>query len=221
LFKETRLYMKYGQFKNRVLSLPLIKSRDLIKSEKETQIMRNQFKRWQEKGLVIKLKRGIYILNENDRKINPSRQFIANQLYAPSYVSLEYALNFYGIIPERVMEVTSITTKKTARFSNGLGSFVYQRIKPSAFRGFKAVKDERGLTYLMAEPEKAIVDFLYLNLSTIKTLGKGVFKDSYRFQNIGSLHQNKLKEFSKLFKSNRLTENIKILCEFIKKEKVG
>lgn len=211
--------MRYTEFKNRFMRSPLILSRDISMLEKDTQVIRNQLKRWQDKGLIVKLKKGFYLLNENDRKINPSKQFIANQLYAPSYVSLEYALNFYGLIPERVADATSVTTKKTARFANKAGSFVYQHIKPSAFRGFKAVKDEYALTFFIAVPEKAAVDFFYLNLDKIRSYDRDMFENSYRFQNVEKLKQKLIMDFAGLFRSNKLTKVSRLFCEFIKEEK--
>lgn len=211
--------MDYKQFKNSVLHLPLIPSKDLERGQSNKQIIRNQLRRWQDKGLIFKLKRGMYLLNANDRKINPSRQFIANQLYMPSYVSLEYALNFYDLIPERVSEVTSVTTKKTIRFVNDLGIFTYQHIKSKAFRGFKMTKDEMGLTFFIAEPEKAVIDFLYLNFDKIKISNKDVFESSYRFQNTETLSQRRIMELAGLFESEKLTRFAQLFCEFIRQER--
>lgn len=211
--------MDYKQFKNSVLHLPLILSKDLERGQSNKQIIRNQLRRWQDKSLIFKLKRGMYLLNVNDRKINPSRQFIANQLYMPSYISLEYALNFYALIPERVSEVTSVTTKKTIRFVNDLGTFTYQHIKSKAFRGFKMAKDEMGLTFFIAEPEKAVIDFLYLNLDKIKISDKDVFESSYRFQNTETLSQRRIMELAGLFESEKLTGFAQLFCEFIRQER--
>lgn len=211
--------MRYMEFKNKVINLPIIVSRDITFSQKNKQILRNQLKRWQDKGLIIKLRRGMYILNKNERKINPSSCFIANQLYSPSYVSLEYALNFYGLIPERVVELTCVTTKKTMRFVNDLGNFTYQHLKPETFRGFKAVKDNSGLTFFIAEPEKAVIDFLYLNIDKIKGSNIDIFKSSYRFQNTETLNQKRIVESAKLFNNKNLTKTAYLFCKFIKKEK--
>jgi len=86
--------------------------------------------------------------------------YVANHLYSPSYVSLETALSDYSIIPEVSMAVTSITTKTTRRFRNKHGLFIYRTVKPEAFAGYY-VEREGGFDILMAEPEKALVDFLY------------------------------------------------------------
>jgi len=104
--------MDYREFRDKYQNLPVILTKGLIKPKHEYLSLLNQIGRWQKKGLVIKLKRGVYMLNPNDRKINPSRLFVANQLYSPSYVSLEYALGFYGLIPEQAFDLTSVLPKK-------------------------------------------------------------------------------------------------------------
>ena len=207
--------MTYIEFKRKFQNAPVIASKDAVKLEKDRQIMRNQLNRWRKKGLVVRMKRGLYLLNRDDRRAEPDRGFIANQLYGPSYISLEYALGIYGLIPERVSDVTSVTTKKTARFKNELGVFVYQHVKPEAFRGFRAVKGESGMTVLMAEPEKAVVDFLYLNLERFTPGAREIFGESYRFQKTEGLKQGRIIDFAGLFGNRKLTAVAKDFCEFI------
>ena len=211
--------MRYDEFKKAVIRLPVISSKDMLFFEKKRQPIRNQLNRWCKNGAVIKLRRGIYILNEDDRRINPSKQSIANQLYSPSYVSLEYALYLYGLIPERVSEVTSITTRKTARFDNALGVFSYQHVKPAGFSGFRAVKDEAGLPVFIALPEKAVIDFLYLNARGAGSADSNIFSSSYRFQNTESLKVAELMRMAALFGNDRLKRAVKSFCRFIKNER--
>jgi len=208
--------MNYSEFKNKVLNLPYITSKDLTIFKDNKQIIRNQLTRWENKGLIIKLKRGVYLLNENDRKINPSRTFLANQLYSPSYVSLEYALNFYDLIPERVFDITSVTTRKTRTITNKLGEFVYRKIKADAYRGFQSLNDEAGLEYFIAFPEKAIVDFFFLNMGKFEKIEKDIFTSSFRFQNVDILNEAKLLRFVELFKNKKLERIIKVFVNFIK-----
>jgi len=211
--------MNYLNFKNKFRDMPIIFTKDLFNTEvKKMQLMCNQLSRWRQKGLIIKLKRGAYILNEADRKYNLSLQFIANQLYGPSYVSVEFAFNLYGLIPEKVSDVTSVTTRKTMVIKNDLGIFSYQHIKPDAFRGFKLLKEDSGLTVFIAEPEKAVVDFLYLNLSKIPIDNIAIFKDSYRFQNLEQLKMDRIIELSKLFNNPKLMKVAANFCDFIKEE---
>jgi len=211
--------MDYKRFKGRVQNLPIILSRHVIRFAEDKQNIRNQLERWRARGLVVRLRRGAYLLNPDDRRINPSKTYIANQLYAPSYVSMEYALNYYGLIPERVSTVTSITTKKTFRVINALGTFTYQHVKPAAFRAFTAAKDEAGLNFFIAEPEKAVVDFLYLNLKEFRDdEHAAVFEKSYRLQNTDILKTGKVMEFAKVFGSGKLRRVAVSLCAFIRKE---
>ena len=89
------------------------------------------------------------------------RYVIANHLYEPSYVSLFGALHYYSLIPEHVYETTSVTTRKTTRFEFSDRRFSFRTIKPALFFGYEAIpwKDQ---TYLIARPEKAILDLAYL-----------------------------------------------------------
>lgn len=107
-------------------------------------------------GLFWRLKRGLYTL----KSAAPSEEEIANLLYRPSYISFEYALAAYNILPEMTYSVTSATTLPTRRFEVGERTFAYYTIRREAFTGYIPLK-RNGRTVLMAEPEKALVDFLY------------------------------------------------------------
>ena len=115
--------------------------------------------RWKAKGWIYSLKRGLYELMYPD-DFNVADMYIANKLYEPSYVSLETALSNYSIIPEVSMAVTSITTKPTRRFKNRHGLFIYRTVKPIAFTGYHLEK-QGEFSIRVAEPEKALIDFLY------------------------------------------------------------
>lgn len=210
--------MRYQEFKQKVREYPLITRQYLDLLTTDLHSLQNQLVRWQKRNLIIKLKRGVYLLNKDERAISPSRLFIANQLYYPSYVSCEYALGYYDLIPERVVDVTSVTTRKTISFKNELGTFRYQHIKEDSFIGFKEVKDEAGLICFLAEPEKAVVDFLYLNLSKFKRDNREVLRDSCRFQNIGDLKKSKIKDYARMFKNKKLLAVAKSFCQFMKED---
>jgi len=212
--------MNYSTFRKKTQKQPLILTHNILMGGKEDkQAILNQLKRWQDKGLITKLRRGIFVLNSHDLKISPSMTYIANQLYGPSYVSLEYALSYYGLIPERATDLTSITTKKTQNFKNKLGVFTFQHIKREGFRGFTALKDDAGLTFFMAEPEKAILDLFYLGMSKFREKNyESMFEDFYRLQNIEMLSQKKLLKFANLFSSKKLLKITDALCAYIEKE---
>lgn len=123
---------------------------------------RNNLTHWCRKGLLVKLRNEYYAFPEY-RQVPGFSRYVANRIYSPSYISLHSALSFYGMIPEEVVQLTSVTTLKTARFENDFGSFHYQNVKESLYFGYdiKMLPDGRGV--LMATPEKALLDLLYLN----------------------------------------------------------
>lgn len=122
---------------------------------------RDNYVKWQNAGYLIPLRRGWYAFSDYVSKPGYAN-YVACKMYAPSYVSLFTALSYYGIIPEAVVDITCVTTQKTASFQNKFGKYSYQSIKPSLYFGFEPKKMLDGNYFLMATPEKAIVDLLYL-----------------------------------------------------------
>ena len=123
---------------------------------------RNCLTRWCRKGLLVKLRNEWYAFSEY-KQVPDFDHYIANRIYAPSYVSLHSVLSFYGMIPEEVLSLTSVTTLKTAKFENAFGTFSYQNVKESLFFGYELKTMLNGRTILFATPEKALLDLLYLN----------------------------------------------------------
>ena len=125
-----------------------------------------QLTRWVKKGYLLKLKNGIYAFNKDYEKIKGEE--VAAALYQPSYLSLESALSAYGFIPEIVYSYVSVTGKTNRIFDNKSGHFIYRHLKTELFWGYREVRTDTG-RYLIAEPEKAVLDYLYLNLSKINS----------------------------------------------------
>ncbi len=114
------------------------------------------------KGIIIRVKKGLYIFGDDYRRSPYSQEILANLIYGPSYISLDYALQHYGLIPERVEAVTSVTTGRSRRFSTPVGLFTYRMIPLKGFRiGMDRVKIGDGRAFLIATPEKALADKLY------------------------------------------------------------
>jgi len=123
---------------------------------------RNNLTRWCRKGLLVKLRNEHYAFPEY-RQVLDFAQYVANQIYKPSYISLQSALSIYGMIPEEVVQLTSVSTLKTAHFTNPFGAFHYQNVKESLYFGFEISSMPDGKGVLIATPEKALLDLLYLN----------------------------------------------------------
>jgi len=121
---------------------------------------KNNLTRWTQQNLLLRLRQGFYAFPEYVTQPNFSF-FVSNYIYKPSYVSLHTALAFYGIIPEAVTQITAVSSLKTADFQNAFGSFSYMKMKPDLFFGYKILPlGERNIH--IAQPEKAILDLLYL-----------------------------------------------------------
>ena len=203
--------MNFLRFKTQYQHSPLILSKALLNKNENKQTILNQLNRWNGKHLIVKLKRGIYLLNEHDRKIKPNNLFLANQLYSHSYVSLEYALDYYELINAKSTAITSVTIKKTAQFKNIEGEFVYKHIKPEAFQGFQMHKDENGLIFRLAYPEKALVDFIYLNLNQKIFVSRDEMLKVFHMKNLLKLSKRKTLDFTKLFMNQKLTRVVETI----------
>jgi predicted transcriptional regulator of viral defense system len=111
------------------------------------------------KGVIVRVKKGLYIFGESQRRRPFCRELLANLIYGPSYVSLEYALHYHGLTPERVETVTSVTCGRSRTFDTPVGTFAYRMIPLEAFRtGMDQVELDAGRSFLIATPEKALAD---------------------------------------------------------------
>jgi len=136
--------------------------------------------------VFLKMRNGLYAL----RVDLPSEGTMANRLYAPSYISFEYAMARYGLIPESVYTVTSATPKVTREFVVDKKCFTYARIKEQAYRGYGPRKID-GVTVFFAEPEKAFVDQHYFVDLKLKPLNDRL--------NVGKLNKKRVMEYAGLF----------------------
>jgi hypothetical protein len=112
-------------------------------------------------GSLVRVKKGIYVFGERYRRRPISQEVLANLLYGPSYISLEYALQSHELIPEKVQTVTSVCLGRSRRFSTPVGVYTYHGIPMKAFRlGVDRRESVGGCPFLMALPEKALADKL-------------------------------------------------------------
>jgi predicted transcriptional regulator of viral defense system len=126
--------------------------------------------RWQKKGYILKMRNRWYVFKDAESHENVE-WLAANLIYAPSYISLHTALSWYNLIPEMIAATTSVTSRKTNKFSTPMGYFDYHHIKPELF-GFGYSLEEMDTSgsisnnsrmILVATPQKAILDFFYIN----------------------------------------------------------
>jgi len=155
--------MKYQDLTS-LIKIPIFSKNDIVLAGGK--IFDYQLTRWVKKGYLLKIKNGIYVFKRDYKKIRGEE--IAAAIYQPSYLSLESALSAYGFIPEMVYAYVSVTGKINRTFDNDFGHFIYRHVKSELFWGYREVKTDTG-RYLIAEPEKALLDYLYLNLSKINS----------------------------------------------------
>lgn len=207
--------MKFDEFLDIYKDRPFIDSSTFSGYSENQEVLRIQVNKWQKKQYLIKLKKGLYVFSEKYRKTEINKEFIANFLVNPSYISLEYALNFYSLIPERVFTVTSITTKKTQSYNNSFGFFSYRSTKKELFSGYEFIKIQ-NYNILIALKEKALIDYFYFNKNKFDK--SFVSFNEMRFQNLETLNIGKLKEFSKKF-PQKIQKTVNLFIKYAKLEK--
>ncbi|OGC13549.1 hypothetical protein A2246_02470, partial [candidate division WOR-1 bacterium RIFOXYA2_FULL_37_7] len=169
-----------------------------------------QISSWQKNGYIIKIRNGVYAFSKRMGEL--SGEGIAQKIYSPSYLSYEKALSCYGFIPEMVYAFTLATPKTTRTFDNKFGKFIYHNIKKTLFFGYTQIQG-KSEPYLIAEPEKALLDFLYLKKSNIKSK-EDVLSFRFNWKEIKEkVNIAKLKKYLRVFNNKKLEELIKIFFE--------
>lgn len=157
--RNTQEYMQYLDLKTQLKDFPVFSIKDIEKLD--SSFHKQRLSEWQKKGYVKKVRQGFYIFS--DLEMNEQILFtIANRIYEPSYISLEMALSIFGIIPESVYGITSVTSQKTRNIKTPVGDFIYRHIQPELMFGYE-LREHDGNHYQIAELEKAILDYLYFN----------------------------------------------------------
>lgn len=140
---------------------PIFESSVLLSGNVDPQYVRLQLTRWVNSGRIFQLRRGLYSIAPPYRKETPHPFLVANHLKRASYVSLQSALSFYGLIPEVVTITTSVTGGRPCRFETPLGAYDFRHMKTDFLFGYQMI-DLGGQSALVAAPEKALLDLIYL-----------------------------------------------------------
>ncbi len=186
----------------------------LAGSAKPAQI-RLQLNRWIKSGKVIKWRRGLYSLAPPYQKEPPHPFVIANHLQTGSYVSLQSALSYYGMIPDIAQTVTSVGSGRPEQLTNPLGSFIFRHIKPAAFFGYTLTPLTAKQNAIIAEPEKALLDVLYLHPGS----DSNAFLNELRLQNLDKVDTSKLTNMADRFQSPKMQRVVSLLLALIENEK--
>ena len=206
--------MRYNDFREALKIFTVFSVDDIRRIDNRFNVRR--LVEWQDKGYIKKIIRGHYIFA--NLELNENVLFeIANRIYSPSYISFEMALSFYHMIPESVYGLTSATSRKTKVFKTKIGDFIYRTIQPRLFFGYKLI-DYIGGRFKLAEPEKALLDYFYLNTS-IKSEDDFAEMRIDREQYLTYVDESRLLAYINEFRQKRLSKRVKSFMEYMKNVK--
>lgn len=181
---------------------------------------RDKISEWLKSGDLIRVKKGLYVFGEHISLSPYSTEILANLIYGPSAISLNYALSYFGLIPERVTTITSITNKRNKLFSTPVGIFTYRYLNNNKYSiGIELIKNINQNHFLIASPEKAISDYISLvdkeiEITNIDEMHHYLLSDLRMDANgLRKLNLPKLTSISNLYDDRRLD----ILVVFLKK----
>jgi len=151
--------VRFLDFKGHFAAFRVFSVQDILKWDPDFDTRR--LVEWQKRNYVKRIVNRWYMFA--DAQLDENFLYLAaNRIYSPSYISFESALAYYRLIPEGVYTITSATTLKTHQFATFLGTFSYRRLKPELMFGYRLV-EVVGQRFKMAEPEKVLLDYMYLN----------------------------------------------------------
>ena len=190
---------------------PLFETALLLAGEVDPNYLRLQLTRWKNAGRIYQLRRGLYALAPPYQKVKPHPFVIANRLRVASYVSLQSALAFYGMIPENVLQTTSVTGGRPGLWETPLGVYRYQHIRPALLRGARLMEVTDGQQALVARPEKALLDLIYLQPGG----DDPAWLRSLRLQNLERLNPQELSRQAALFDAPKIYRAVDVLLPWV------
>lgn len=145
---------------------------------------RDKITGWLKSGELVRVKKGLYVFGKETALKPYSPEVLANLIYGPSAISLNYALSFYGLIPERTTTMTSITNKRDKAFATPVGDFTYRYLAPQKYAiGIELFNTDNSSPFLIASPEKALCDLIHLSDKKIK-LPTSIDVENYLFSDL-------------------------------------
>ncbi len=192
---------------------PIFESSILLAGDVDPKLIRIQLSRWIKAGKIYQLRRGLYSIAPLYQRQQPHPFLVANHLQKASYVSLQSALSFYGLIPEVVNGTTSVSTGRPERLDTPLGTFEFRHIKTELLFGYRMT--ELGeQSALIATPEKALLDLIYLQPGG----DSPAYLKELRLQNTEKLDKDLLRSQSEKFNTPKLQNAVKGILQLISGE---
>lgn len=154
--------MEFFELVEIIQAEPVFDTGLLLAGDANPREIHRQLSRWRQAGKIYQLRRGLYSLAPPFQKVIPHPFLIANRLIPASYVSLQSALAYYGMIPEHVPVTTSVTTSRPAHWETPVGVFDFRHIQVDFFDGYRLIDLSEKQQAFIARPEKALLDLVYL-----------------------------------------------------------
>lgn len=182
--------MEFARLLELVGNEPTFETSLLLAGQVKPSNVRLQLSRWTRTGRIYQLRRGLYALAPPYQKVKPHPFLIANRLQRASYVSGQSALAFYSMIPDAIQATVSVTTGRPERLVTPLGIFEFRHIKPELLHGYQMVALGNDQQALVATPEKALLDLVYLQPDGAST----PYLQGLRLQNLERLDLHAIHE---------------------------
>jgi len=206
--------MKWSELVALVADEPVFASSLLRSGSDNVGAVRLQLSRWVKAGRLYQLRRGLYALAPPWRKIEPHPFLVANQLRRGTYVSLQSALAWHGVIPEHVPVVTSVGPGRPARAATPLGAFQFHHLAEGLCFGYSKIEVAPRQFAFVATPEKALLDLVHLTPSG----DEEAFLEELRLQHPEVFQIARLEEWSRRSAKPKLMRAARIITEMFAEE---
>jgi len=196
---------------------PVFETALLLAGKVKANHVRQQLSRWVKSGRIYQLRRGLYALAPPYQKVKPHPFLIANRLQRASYVSGQTALAFYGMIPDTAQATLSVTSGRPERLETRLGVFEFRRVKTELLAGYRMIglgQSQPKQQALVATPEKALLDLIYLQPKgdSAEYLGE------LRLQNLERLDLDELRRQAETFNTPKLRRAVNVIMDLAQSE---
>jgi hypothetical protein len=188
---------------------PVFETGLLLAGEVDPADVRRQLSRWTKAKRLYQLRRSLYALAPPFQKIKPHPFLIANLMVRGSYVSCQSALAHYGLIPEYVPVITSVTAGRPARWETPLGTFEFRHLKVELLAGYRLIEVDKGQKAFVALPEKALLDLIHLHPEA----DSPAYLRELRLQNLERLNLDELSRLAVLTGKPKLQRAAEFVAE--------
>ena len=209
--------MKFENLLNVVGNEPVFETGFLLSGNVDPFDIRKQLSRWTAAGKIYQLRRGLYCLARPYQKSIPHPFLVANRLVTGSYISLQSALAYYGLIPEAALTMTSVTTARSTAYHTPIGQYDFHHIPVNWFHNYCWTELGNTQGAFIAAPEKALLDLVYLQPDG----DEENYLRSLRLQSLDQLDSEQLQQLAFKLNKPKIFRAVERISDLINEEKTG